>query len=74
MERRQPRSASPVEIDASARARLRLRESRIIQTQEEEAAVAKVLRAAAWTYLAAFITSLAYFLIHLLPVFDSPGE
>jgi len=64
----------PVEIDASARAQLRLRETRIIQTQEEEAAVVKVLRAAAWTYLAAFITSLAYFLIHLLPVFDNPGE
>jgi Zn-dependent membrane protease YugP len=26
------------------------------------------LRAAAWTYVAAFITSLGYFLLHLLPL------
>jgi uncharacterized protein len=64
----------PVEFDASAKARLRLRESRLIQTEQEEAAVATVLRAAAWTYLAAFITSLAYFLIHLSPVFDGHRE
>jgi uncharacterized protein len=64
----------PVEFDASAKARLRLRESRLIQTEQEEAAVAMVLRAAAWTYLAAFITSLAYFLIHLSPVFDGHRE
>jgi hypothetical protein len=30
--------------------------------------VAKVLRAAAWTYVAAFITSLVYFLLHVLPL------
>jgi uncharacterized protein len=64
----------PVEFDASAKARLRLRESRLIQTEQEEAAVATVLRAAARTYLAAFITSLAYFLIHLSPVFDGHRE
>ena len=58
----------PVEFDASARARLALRESGLIQTAEEDAAVAQVLRAAAWTYVAAFITSLTYFLLHLLPL------
>jgi uncharacterized protein len=36
----------PVEFDASARARLVLRETGLIQTQAENAAVAQVLRAA----------------------------
>ena len=58
----------PVEFDASARARLVLKETGLIRTVEEETAVAKVLRAAAWTYVAAFITSLGYFLLHLLPL------
>jgi Zn-dependent membrane protease YugP len=58
----------PVEFDASARARLALRETGLIQTIEEDTAVAKVLRAAAWTYVAAAITSIAYFLLHLLPL------
>ena len=58
----------PVEFDASARARLVLRETGLIRTTEEDAAVAQVLRAAAWTYVAAFITSLTYFLLHLLPL------
>jgi uncharacterized protein len=58
----------PVEFDASARARVALRETGLIQTIEEDTAVAKVLRAAAWTYVAAAITSIAYFLLHLLPL------
>jgi len=58
----------PVELDASARARLMLKQTGLIRTVEEETAVAKVLRAAAWTYVAAFITSLGYFLLHLLPL------
>jgi uncharacterized protein len=58
----------PVEFDASARARLVLRETGLIGTVQEEEAVARVLGAAAWTYVAAFITSLAYFLLHLLPL------
>ena len=58
----------PAEFDASARARLVLRETGLIQTQEENTAVAQVLRAAAWTYVAAFITFLTYFLLHLLPL------
>ena len=57
-----------VEFDASARARLVLKQTGLIRTVEEETAVAKVLRAAAWTYVAAFITSLGYFLLHLLPL------
>ena len=60
----------PVEFDASARARLVLRETGLIRATEEDAAVAQVLRAAAWTYVAAFITSLTYFLLHLLPLLD----
>jgi Zn-dependent membrane protease YugP len=39
-----------------------------IRPGEEARAVAKVLDAAAWTYVAAFLTSLAYFLWHLLPL------
>ena len=64
----------PVEFDASARARAALRQTGLIQTHEEETAVAKVLRAAAWTYVAAFITSLAYFLLHLLPLLGGRKE
>ena len=64
----------PVEFDASARARLVLRHTGLIRTVEEETAVAKVLRAAAWTYVAAFITSLAYFLLHVLPLLAGRRE
>jgi uncharacterized protein len=39
-----------------------------IQGGEERDAVAQVLRAAGWTYVAAFISSLVYFLWHLLPL------
>jgi uncharacterized protein len=56
----------PVEFDASARARLLLTESGLIRTAQEEEAVAKVLRAAAWTYVAAFITSFDYFFLYLV--------
>jgi Zn-dependent membrane protease YugP len=58
----------PVEFDASSRAVKVLNSMRLISDSEEEIAVKKVLRAAAWTYVAAFITSLAYFLWHLLPL------
>jgi len=64
----------PVEFDASARARLVLKQTGLIQTIEEETAVAKVLRAAAWTYVAAFITSLVYFLLHVLPLLGGRRE
>jgi Zn-dependent membrane protease YugP len=36
--------------------------------------VRKVLDAAAWTYVAAFITSLVYFLWHLLPLLTGRGD
>jgi hypothetical protein len=64
----------PVEFDASARARMVLKQTGLIQTREEESAVAKVLRAAAWTYVAAFVTSLVYFLLHVLPLLGGRRE
>ena len=57
----------PVEFDASRRAKLALAKLGFIQSGPEAAAVNQVLRAAAWTYVAAFVTSLIFFLWHLLP-------
>lgn len=57
----------PVEFDASRRARQLLTSAGYIRG-EEAVAVNKVLNAAALTYVAAFITSLAYLLWHLLPL------
>jgi Zn-dependent membrane protease YugP len=51
-----------------------LKQTGLIQTIEEETAVAKVLRAAAWTYVAAFITSLVYFLLHVIPLLGGRRE
>src|SRR6266496_4349912 len=48
----------PVEFDASRRAKIILREMRIIQPGEETAGVNSVLNAAALTYIAAFIAAL----------------
>lgn len=58
----------PVEFDASRRAKESLAQFGFIMPGEEATGVKKVLDAAAWTYVAAFITSLAYFLWHLLPL------
>jgi Zn-dependent membrane protease YugP len=58
----------PVEFDASHRAKLVLADFGFIDPGAEAAGVRKVLDAAAWTYVAAFITSLAYFIWHLLPL------
>ncbi len=58
----------PVEFDASRRARLVLARMGFIQPGAESAAVSQVLNAAGWTYVAAFLTSLVYFLWHLLPL------
>ncbi len=58
----------PVEFDASRRAKAVLANFGFIAPGEEALGVKKVLDAAAWTYVAAFITSLAYFLWHLLPL------
>ena len=52
----------PVEFDATRRAKLVLNDLGIVRTQEEANAVSSVLGAAAWTYVAAFVTSLAYML------------
>lgn len=58
----------PVEFDASRRARLVLVNMGMIRPGEEADGVNKVLNAAAWTYVAAFLTSLVYFLWYLLPL------
>lgn len=58
----------PVEFDASRRAKAVLADFGFIAPGAEATAVKRVLDAAAWTYVAAFITSLAYFLWHLLPL------
>lgn len=58
----------PVEFDASRRAKLVLDQMGFIQAGSERAAVSQVLTAAGWTYVAAFISSLIYFLWHLLPL------
>lgn len=58
----------PVEFDASRRAKLILSGMGFIAPGEESTAVKKVLDAAAWTYVAAFVTSLIYLLWHLLPL------
>jgi hypothetical protein len=58
----------PVEFDASRRAKAVLLRMNMINSHEEREGVEKVLNAAALTYVAAFITSLAYLLWHLLPL------
>jgi Zn-dependent membrane protease YugP len=58
----------PVEFNASTRAKAILADMGHVGTPEQIGAVRKVLDAAAWTYVAAFITSLAYLLWHLLPL------
>jgi Zn-dependent membrane protease YugP len=58
----------PVEFDASRRAKSILGGLGFIRDGEEALGVRRTLEAAGWTYVAAFITSLAYFLWHLLPL------
>ena len=55
----------PVEFDASARAKAILPELGIIRSSGEAVAVSKVLNAAALTYVAAFLVSLANVLYYL---------
>lgn len=64
----------PVEFDASSRAKLALNTGGVLSTQTEAAGVNKVLNAAALTYVAAFITSFAYFLWHILPLLTGRRE
>ena len=58
----------PVEFDASNRAKKMLLDMGFIRGQGEVQAVNQVLDAAALTYVAAFLTSLAYLLFYLLPL------
>jgi hypothetical protein len=58
----------PVEFDASRRAKEILAGMGFIGSEAEMAGVRKTLDAAGWTYVAAFITSLAYLIWHLLPL------
>ena len=58
----------PVEFDASRRAKAILGGMGFIREGEEADGVKKTLDAAGWTYVAAFVTSLAYMLWHLLPL------
>jgi Zn-dependent membrane protease YugP len=58
----------PVEFDASRRAKAVLLRMNMVNSHEEREGVEKVLHAAALTYVAAFVTSLAYLLWHLLPL------
>lgn len=58
----------PVEFDASRRAKALLQELGFVSGRAEAAGVARVLDAAALTYVAAFVTSLAYLLHYLLPL------
>jgi hypothetical protein len=58
----------PVEFDASRRAVIILNDMRLVTTDEAAIGVRKVLNAAALTYVAAFLTSLLWFLRFLLPL------
>lgn len=63
----------PVEFDATRRAKAILSNSGMV-VQEERRGVDEVLDAAAWTYVAAFITSFAYLLYYLLPLLGGSDE
>lgn len=64
----------PVEFDASSRAKVLLNNMGHVATPDQMGAVKKVLDAAAWTYVAAFITSLAYLLWHLIPLLTGRSD
>ncbi|MCB1208753.1 MAG: zinc metallopeptidase [Verrucomicrobiales bacterium] len=58
----------PVEFDATRRAKLALSNAGIVRRGPESEAVDKMLSAAGFTYVAAFISTLAYFLHYALPL------
>jgi Zn-dependent membrane protease YugP len=58
----------PVEFDASHRAKRVLSQLGYTVGEEDAQGVCATLDAAAWTYVAAFISSLAWFLYHALPL------
>ncbi len=63
----------PVELNASKRAKRMLLEEGVL-TEEEMPGAEKVLTAAAWTYVAALLTSLVYFLRFALWVLRMVGR
>lgn len=64
----------PVEFDASRRAKEILGRLGIVQHGQEAGAVSRVLNAAGFTYVAAFVTSLATFLYYLLPLLTGRSD
>jgi len=64
----------PVELNASARARRLLAQAGIVRGREEQAAVAQVLRAAAFTYVAALAAALLQLLYYVLLVSGMSGR
>jgi Zn-dependent membrane protease YugP len=64
----------PVEFDASKRAKVLLTRSGIIRSGEEERGVNEVLNAAGLTYVAAFVSSLAYLFYYLMPLLSGREE
>jgi hypothetical protein len=58
----------PVEFDASNRAKRILQDMGYVGSAAEMEGVRKTLDAAGWTYVAAFVSSLGWFLYHLLPL------
>jgi len=59
----------PVEFNASARAKVLLRQAGIVQTEDEARGVNQVLNAAALTYVAALITAALQVLYYALIIF-----
>ena len=64
----------PVEFDASKRAKVLLTRSGMIRPGEEERGVHEVLNAAGLTYVAAFVSSLAYLFYYLMPLLSGREE
>jgi Zn-dependent membrane protease YugP len=64
----------PVEFDASRRAKVILNQMGFTSTSTEDEGVSKVLNAAAFTYVAAFVSSLGWFLYYILPFVTGSGD
>lgn len=64
----------PVEFDATRRAKAILTKTGMIQAGAEQQGMNRVLDAAAWTYVAAFISSFAWFLYYILPFIMGSGD
>lgn len=64
----------PVELDASRRAMKMLKESGLIVSQQDEQGASAVLRAAAFTYVAAVLSSILTLLYYAMIVFGSDRD